>query len=270
MSTARPVAALRSSAAARTTSSSATGATSVAATPASLPGEVEQVLDGPLRRDHLVEHAPLGRTAIAAGVGQVDLQLGPHPGERVAQLVGCIGDEAALPFRRTFDPLEHRVHRACQAGDLVVSRRLVHPAVQVGAAHGGDLGAHRLDGAQGPAGEPPQHDGEHRSGRGYGQQERAPECGRRIPRRRRATRRGAPCRRRSPPTAPGRRRRRGAARRRNRPAALLRVATDRSLRRRRGCRWRAPRCRPRRRPGARRRRHRRRPRRGVGRPTRRR
>ena len=51
-----------------------------------------------------------------------------------AQLVRGVGHEPLLAARGVLDPVEHGVHRAGQAGDLVVARRLGHPPVEVGAA----------------------------------------------------------------------------------------------------------------------------------------
>ncbi len=90
-------------------------------------------------------------------------------GERAAQLVGRVGDEPLLALGRGLDAVEHRVHRAGQACDLVVGRRLRDAALQVGAAMiSATCGADRLDGAQRAADQPPdqraQHDARRRDG----------------------------------------------------------------------------------------------------------
>ena len=67
-----------------------------------------------------------------AGMGGVDLELGPDAGQRAAQLVGGVGDEPPLPLGRPGQPVEHRVHRVRQPGDLVRGRRLRAPAGPAG------------------------------------------------------------------------------------------------------------------------------------------
>ena len=120
---------------------------------------MQQVLDGLLHADDLVEHAPLGRRQVGGlRVRLVDLELGAHAGERAPQLVGGIGDEALLLDARVLDPLEHVVHRPGQPGDLVVTRWLGHPPVEVGAADLRDLGADGLDRSQRPPDEEPDPD----------------------------------------------------------------------------------------------------------------
>ena len=92
----------------------------------------EQVVDQPLHADGVGEHAALGRLPIGElGVLEIDLELRPDPGERAAQLVAGVGDEAALAVGGVLEPREHRVHRAGQPTDLVLARRLGHPAVEV-------------------------------------------------------------------------------------------------------------------------------------------
>ena len=90
---------------------------------------------------------------------QVDLDLGPHAGERRAQLVGGVGHEALLAPVGVVESVEHRVHRRGEAGDLVVARRLGHAAVERRSADPGDLGADALDG---PQGAPDEHEHDRR------------------------------------------------------------------------------------------------------------
>jgi hypothetical protein len=45
----------------------------------------------------------------------VGLELGAEPGERGAQLVGGVSDEALLAVGERGEPIEHRVHRHGQA-----------------------------------------------------------------------------------------------------------------------------------------------------------
>ena len=59
----------------------------------------------------------------AVGVGEVDLELRSHAGQRAAQLVRRVGDELSLPPTRFVDSFEHVVHRAGEPHDLVVACR---------------------------------------------------------------------------------------------------------------------------------------------------
>ena len=124
-------------------------------------GQVEQVGDETLEALDLGQHAGLGRHRIGAGgVGQVDLELGPHACQRGAQLVGGIGDEPALAVGGRLDAFEHPVHGAGQAGHLVVAGRDRDSAVEALPADALDLGADRLDRTQRPAHHHPQERGE--------------------------------------------------------------------------------------------------------------
>ena len=63
-------------------------------------GELEQVVDEALHPECLVEDQPVrGERVGAIGVGEVDLELRAHAGERSSQLVGRVGDEALLALR---------------------------------------------------------------------------------------------------------------------------------------------------------------------------
>ena len=65
-------------------------------------GQVEEVVHEVLQAHDLVEGAAVRRHEVGSlGMGQVDLELGPHPRQRAAQLVGRVGDQAALLVART-------------------------------------------------------------------------------------------------------------------------------------------------------------------------
>ena len=143
-------------------------------------GDEQQVVGEPLEADRLVEHAGVGREQVGlVRVGEVHLELGADAGERAAQLVGRIGDEPLLALSGIVDPLEHVVHGASEARDLVVAGRHRHPAVQVAAADGRHLGADGLDRTERPADDPPEHGGEgqeHTRGRRGGATAEASRC----------------------------------------------------------------------------------------------
>lgn len=92
---------------------------------------------------------------LGVGVGERHLQLGPQHGEGAAELVGGVGDEAALSGAGRLQAFEHGVHGVGEAGDLVVAARVGNAPVEVPVADGGHLGADRLDRPQGAAGRPP-------------------------------------------------------------------------------------------------------------------
>ena len=73
------------------------------------------------------QRRPVGRRRVR----HRHLELGPQPGQRALQLVRRVGGEGALPAAGGFEPVQHRVHRAGQLGDLVPAGRLGHPAGQV-------------------------------------------------------------------------------------------------------------------------------------------
>jgi hypothetical protein len=106
----------------------------------------EQVLDQALEGDGLIQDTAVGQGAVGGvGVGEIDLQLGADAGQRVAQLVGGVGDEALLAIVGIFDPVEHGVHGAGEPGDLVVAVGLGDPTSKVGAGHVRDLGSDCFD-----------------------------------------------------------------------------------------------------------------------------
>jgi hypothetical protein len=89
--------------------------------------------------------------------------------------VGGVGDEALLAAGALVDALEHVVHRAREAGDLVVGVGDRHATVQVRAADVGDLGADRLDRAQRAADQPPDQRGEQHGDHWHADGERGDE-----------------------------------------------------------------------------------------------
>ena len=89
-------------------------------------GEQQQVLD---QRRTAGPGRPAGRrqrAALAEPLGH--LELGPHAGQRAAQLVGGVGDERALPLPAGGQPVEHPVQGDGQGTDLVGGRRHRQPA----------------------------------------------------------------------------------------------------------------------------------------------
>ena len=83
------------------------------------------------------------------------LQLDAHRGQRAAELVGCVGGELALALGGRSEPVEQLVHRRAEADHLVRARRHPHSAPTISRADRRQLGAHRLDGAEGPPHAPP-------------------------------------------------------------------------------------------------------------------
>ena len=91
-----------------------------------------------------------------AGRRQVDLELGADAGQRAAQLVRRVGDESLLAGDRVVDAVEHLVHRAGQAVDLVAGAGLRHPAAEVGCPMIAAISrSHPLDRAQRAPDQPP-------------------------------------------------------------------------------------------------------------------
>ena len=82
-------------------------------------GQVEQVRHQPAH--------PLGLLGglggdLLAGVGvevaPEQVEIGPHDGQRVAKLVGGVGEELALAFEQRAQPLDHPIERHGQPPDL--------------------------------------------------------------------------------------------------------------------------------------------------------
>ena len=97
----------------------------------------EQVVDQPLHADGVLEDVALGGLPVGElRVLEVDLELRADPGERAAQLVAGVGDEAALAVGRVLEPGEHGVHGEGEPTDLVLGLGLGDPPVEVlGADH---------------------------------------------------------------------------------------------------------------------------------------
>ena len=70
-----------------------------------------------------------------------------------------VGDETPLPRLGALEPIEHTVHRPCQAGDLVVARWVPDSSVQLRSGDLVDLNADPLDRRQRQSHHPP---GRHR------------------------------------------------------------------------------------------------------------
>jgi len=112
-------------------------------------------------------------------MGECDLGVLADGRDRRAQLMRCVGYEAALAVSRIFQSLQHSVHRGGEPTDLVVGLGLRYPPVQLRGRDLVHLPPDRVDGGQGathgePGGEPDhrhhhrhpddQQPGEHRGG----------------------------------------------------------------------------------------------------------
>ena len=122
-------------------------------------GQEKQLADQALQPGRLPDGAlGDGRPGGPVRVGQPDLQAGADRGQRAAQLVAGVGDEAALPPGGVLQPGQHRVHGLGQVADLVVGPGLRDPPGEVGGGQVGDVGdgaADVLHRAQGPADDQP-------------------------------------------------------------------------------------------------------------------
>src|SRR6476619_6863689 len=124
------------------------------------PGEHQQVLDKALNpllfgQHHIGEL--LGGHPV--GMGEFDLGVLADDRDRRAQLMRCVGYEAALAVSRIFQSLQHSVHRGGEPTDLVVGFGLRYPPVQLRGRDLVHLPPDRVDGGQGatyrePGGEP--------------------------------------------------------------------------------------------------------------------
>ncbi len=65
------------------------------------------------------------------GLGQRDVQCGPHRGQRRAQLVRGVGDEPALRFERDLQPFQQAVDGVAKLLQLVFRALNGQPLVQV-------------------------------------------------------------------------------------------------------------------------------------------
>ena len=121
------------------------------------PGEQEEVVDEEPHPSGLAldaVHRPLEIVRALAGAAVEELGVGAHGGERRAQLVRRIGDEAAQAVlgrgalvECLLDLAEHRVERAAEPADLG-ARIVVLDALREVAA--GDRGSRLLDPAEWP------------------------------------------------------------------------------------------------------------------------
>ena len=92
-------------------------------------------------------------------MGEFDLGVLADDRDRRAQLMRCVGYEAALTVSRTFETAQHAVHGGGQAADLVCSLGLWHSPMQLRRRDLDHFAANRLNGCQRAA------DGEPRSER---------------------------------------------------------------------------------------------------------
>ncbi len=108
-------------------------------------GEQQQVGDESAHTPRGAQGRARRVTLVAAERFGEQLEVGEHGGERRAQLVGGVGDEAALTGEHRFglgvgvvERVQHPLQRAGELGDLVVSLGLGHR--RGGVAGAGDLG----------------------------------------------------------------------------------------------------------------------------------
>ena len=113
------------------------------------PGQFQQIIDEPFEFNRIVEHRLMRFDhPELPSPRSVDLQPGPHSGQRAAQFMGGIGDEPLLELSRGIEPIEHSVHRGGQAGDLVVPGRGWHAPVELRPIDRISLSPDDFDGSQ--------------------------------------------------------------------------------------------------------------------------
>lgn len=120
---------------------------------------VDDVLHAqPLREHHLGEFP--GRSGVRPCAGQFGVLA--HGGERRAQFVRSIADEALTGAIAVFDAVEHAVHGAGEPIDLVASACARNALVEAVAADLIDPAPNPLDGPQSPRCDEPHHDADER------------------------------------------------------------------------------------------------------------
>ena len=100
------------------------------------------------------------------GLAGEDLELAANRGQRRAQLVRGVGDEAALAGKGILEPVEHVVERLRQGADLVAGALGPDPAVELAGVHLGCDPRHPPQRRRGAGGE--QVAGDQRRGQGQG------------------------------------------------------------------------------------------------------
>ena len=118
--------------------------------------EREQVVDRPAHPVDLLVHAhedPARRRREVAAQAHVELRA--HHGERRAEVVRGVGDQALLLRDAVLQAVEHRVERHGQMGELVGAAGHRDPLAEPVDPDLLGLRRHPLDRAQGLAGEPP-------------------------------------------------------------------------------------------------------------------
>lgn len=130
------------------------------------PGQQEEVLGETNQPVGLLSGRRDGgpQVAEAASGPGGELQLGAQSGQRGAQLVTGVGEEAALVFHCGPHPVQQCVHRGGQRGDLVPGTRHGQLGVAAVLTEVGGLAAHPFHRAQRRTGQPP--GGESRGERG--------------------------------------------------------------------------------------------------------
>ena len=108
-------------------------------------------------------------------MGQIDLDLRPDVGERTAQFVRGVGDEALLSLLRSLESIEHCVHGPGQTPDLVIDRRFGDAAMKTSSADLGDLRPNRLDRRERSPHDEPHQATDEQDERGHGEEQGAIE-----------------------------------------------------------------------------------------------
>ena len=115
-------------------------------------GHEQQIVDEPLHPEVFLEEVVRRRPphfgAVGAVAGQDDLEFVADDGDRGAEFVRRVRDEPVLSIARSFEPVEHLVHRRRQSADLVVAWLVPDSTVEVVASDAGDLGMDCLDGVE--------------------------------------------------------------------------------------------------------------------------
>ena len=89
-----------------------------------------------------------------AGRAESDLGLGPHRGQRGAQLVGGVGGEPPDFLERSLEPRDHRVEGPGEVAQFVFGSGSIKSTVQSRGGDFGRRGGHPIDGGESLAGQP--------------------------------------------------------------------------------------------------------------------
>ena len=159
-------------------SSRSTGSRRDSIAPASLRARASRSSIRPLQPGDLVELAPPRRRRVGSvRVALVDLELGPHPGQRCPQLVRRVGDEALLAHHRVLEAGEHVVHGLGEARDLVPGVGDGHPPIELGHPDRRDARPDLVDRPERAPDDDPHHDDQEHDDRGHRGRERVAQLG---------------------------------------------------------------------------------------------